>query len=90
MAYVDLNPVRSKMADTPEKSDHTSIQQRIKNTLSLNNQDPNNLHQRPEALLPFAGNSRQHIPEGLPFKYTDYLELVDSFSSSLRLTIRAA
>jgi REP element-mobilizing transposase RayT len=90
MAYVDLNPVRSKMADTPEKSDHTSIQQRIKNTLSLNNQDPNNLDQRPEALLPFAGNSRQHIPEGLPFKYTDYLELVDSFASSLRLTIRAA
>ncbi len=85
MAYVDLNPVRSKMADTPEKSDHTSIQQRIKNTLSLNNLD-----QRPEALLPFAGNSRQHIPDGLPFKYTDYLELADSFASSLRLTIRAA
>ena len=28
-AYVDLNPVRAGMAKTPEKSDHTSIQDRI-------------------------------------------------------------
>src|SRR6056297_177845 len=29
MAYVDLNPIRAAMAETPEESDYTSIQQRV-------------------------------------------------------------
>jgi len=30
MAYVDLNPVRARMADTPEQSAYTSVRQRVR------------------------------------------------------------
>jgi len=30
LAYVDLNPVRAKIAEKPEDSDYTSIQRRIR------------------------------------------------------------
>jgi len=69
MAYVDLNPVRAKMADTPEASDHTSIQYRINAAKS---------GKTPKRLMPFAGNLRADMPQGLPFRLTDYLELVDA------------
>ena len=82
MAYVDLNPIRAKMAKTPEQSDHTSIQQRIKE--AINTQQPGRRDQQPEALLPFVGYPRKDMPQGLPFQLNDYLELVDWSGRILR------
>ena len=73
MAYVDLNPIRAKMAETPETSDHTSIKQRI--AAAKNNETPKNLAQ-------FVGNPREPMPQGLPFTLKDYIELVDWTGSS--------
>ncbi len=88
MAYVDLNPIRAKMAATPEQSDHTSIQQRIKN--AINTQQPDHRNQHPETLLPFVGYPRKDMPVGLPFRLKDYLELVDWCGRILREDKRGA
>ena len=70
------------MAKTPEQSDHTSIQQRIKK--AINTQQPGRRNQQPEALLPFVGNPRKDMPQGLPFQLNDYLVLVDWSGRILR------
>ncbi|XOV78416.1 MAG: transposase [Aestuariibacter sp.] len=68
MAYVDLNPIRARMAKTPETSDHTSIQYRIHAAKA---------GKVPKRLMPFAGYPRKKMPHGIPLKLTDYLSLVD-------------
>jgi len=90
MAYVDLNPIRAGMAQTPETSDHTAIQRRIRHQQSNRPQTPNRIDQQPTSLLPFAGNPRRDMPKGLPFRYTDYLELVDWTGRILRDDKRGA
>ena len=66
----------------PEASDHTSIQRRIAKARHV--QLPNHKDQQPKQLLPFAGNPREDMPAGLPFRLTDYLELVDWSGRILR------
>ena len=88
LAYVDLNPIRAQMATTPESSDYTSIQHRINTAQSAHT--PNHLHQQPKGLTPFAGYPRQDMPKGLPFRLTDYLELVDWTGRILREDKRGA
>ena len=82
MVYVDLNPIRACMATTPEASKHTSIQQRIAKARLT--QLPNLIEQQSELLFPFAGNPRNNMPTGLPFRLTDYFELVDWTGRILR------
>ena len=88
MVYVDLNPIRAQMATTPETSIHTSIHCRI--AKARHTQLPNPIDQQPEELLPFAGNPREDMPAGLPFRLTDYIELVDWSGRILREDKRGA
>ena len=69
MAYVDLNPIRAGIANTPERSEFTSLKARID---ALNN----NVVTAP-CLHPFIGNPTNEPREGIPFRLIDYLELVD-------------
>lgn len=76
MAYVDLNPVHADIADTPEASEYTSVKARIE---ALRNEQ----HTAPY-LFPFVGNPREPMPEGLPFRLMDYLELLDWTGRQIR------
>lgn len=82
MAYVDLNPVRAGMAETPETSDYTSIQERLgcvpaatgdAAPLASSTASPTPLPQAP--LMPFDATGR--TPWAVPFGWQDYAELVD-------------
>ncbi len=75
LAYVDLNPVRAKMAKTPEQSAHTSIKKRAEKAKDTHLS--NHPNQQVKNLMPFAGNLRNDMSEGLPFRLTEYLELVE-------------
>ncbi len=81
MAYVDLNPVRAKMAETPEASDYTSIQRRICAAKQGS---------IPKELMRFQGNLNQHSLNGIPFSLEDYVQLVDWTGRAVRKNKRGA
>ncbi|NRB25712.1 transposase [Shewanella sp.] len=81
MAYVELNPIRAKMANTPETSDYTSLKIRVKAALK---------GQQPAKLLPFIGDERLNQSKGINFSLEDYLELVDATGRIIRDDKRGA
>jgi REP element-mobilizing transposase RayT len=79
MSYVDLNPIRAGMADTPETSEHTSIAQRLR---ELADDAPPPEATAPQApLLPFEATAT--FEPAIPFALEDYAELVDTLGRAL-------
>ena len=79
MAYVDLNPIRAGMADRPESSAHTSVQQRI-----VHAQHAPLTLERP--LPPTSGS----LLRCLSIRTGEYLALVDWTGRQLREGKRGA
>ncbi|MDO3387091.1 hypothetical protein QWI17_14690 [Gilvimarinus sp. SDUM040013] len=92
---MDLNPIRAAIADTPENSDFTSIQERlgikpeqpVESSAETQPKEPLPLAE----LIPFSGGEHQHNqPNHLPFDLSDYLELVDWSGRAIRDDKRGA
>jgi len=96
MAYVDLNPIRAGMADSPEDSDFTSIQERLRQFAAAHRPaaqettatDPATA--QPAHLLPFVGGEHADAPKGIAFTLPDYLQLVDWTGRAVRDDKRGA
>jgi hypothetical protein len=85
MTYVDLNPVRTGIADSPEASPHTSIQERIQPAFDLQRavkgqQQCGDLMEFGISLKPLASFEESllnHYQTGILFSFHDYVSLVD-------------
>ncbi|MFN3709721.1 MAG: transposase [Alishewanella aestuarii] len=92
MAYVDLNPVRADIAETPEGSDFTSIKERLTPTFDLAQAIAEQTRQghlqhfgHPlKPLLHFEGALVDQLQQGILFKLSDYLALVDYTGRAIR------
>lgn len=76
MAYVDLNPIRAKIASSPSNSQFTSVFERIHDK-SSENDNKNNLPFKVKPLLGFVGAENKNSIKGIAFSFRDYLQLVD-------------
>lgn len=79
--YVDLNPIRAELAESPETSEFTSVQKRI---------EAFKIQQIPAELLRFQGADNSDQQPGIPCSLEDYLELVDLTGRIVRHDKRGA
>ena len=91
MAYVDLNPIRAGVAAIPEESDFTSIYQRIRQRA------PSQVRAARRqggsaptvSLQPFSDEALG-AKQKIPFRFSDYLALVDWSGRAIRSDKRGA
>ena len=85
MAYVDLNPVRAGIAETPETSSYTSIRERLKPEFDVQQAiddqtqcgDLLDFKTPLKPLLPFENQLANKSLTGILFNFEEYLGLVD-------------
>ena len=85
MAYVDLNPVRAGISDTPESSSYTSFRERLQSEFDLQQAiddqaesgDLLDIMTPLKPLLPFENRLIDNWQAGILFDFEDYLNLVD-------------
>ncbi len=84
MAYVDLNPIRAKMCNTPEQSKFTSIQERIHAFVNKRG-----TAKQPKQLKRLSIRTLQDKSR-ISFKLEDYFQLVDWTGRQLKKGKRGA
>jgi hypothetical protein len=85
MTYVDLNPVRAGIVDTPEHSEYTSIQERLQPKFNLQQAidaqtecgDMLDFKSPLKPLLSFENRLTDELQSGISFSLEEYLALVD-------------